>query len=490
LASVVAGCGSSAMESDDGGVDAAVSVDLSMSGDMTAPPTLTGTQVATGFQLQLLNVTDDDTVVFSSATTNKAAATLAAVPAAGGAPTTIDASWNSAITFPSGVVVTWDNVLSDAGTLNVWTKAGGLKMLSTAAPTNVLVGVSRDGQNIFYASGSNSTGTLGDLFLAKTDGTGAKQILSQKATTSTCQPLGFFTDTRLVISYCNDASDAAIPTATVASVDVATGTPTTLYTNARSDWRFAADPAGTQVFTIDDMDNLKSIPIAGGAVTTVEANVASGFVSKDGTAFDYVTKGGALKRVTLAALTSPTILVASNIHGFQPGTFLSTDGTLALVYNMQTGTTMDSVQDLYLVSTATPGAPVTIDSTAETQLYGDPISPDNSRVVFFTDIFNGVGTMKSASTAGGTATTVAPKVWKVLAVSGTKYLFNDHYVGDTTGNGRADLHVTDVSMTGTGTLLANAANSDSIYLTHDHKKVIYLYNAQQALAGIYAAPIP
>src|SRR5690348_2933166 len=96
------GCGSGATSSD-GGSDAGVNLDMA-SGDMTAPPVLTGTKLTTGLQLQLFRVTDDDVAIVSSSPTKTDKASLQAIPLSGAAPTTIAATWSTMIAFPSGVV--------------------------------------------------------------------------------------------------------------------------------------------------------------------------------------------------------------------------------------------------------------------------------------------------------------------------------------------------------------------------------------------------
>src|SRR2546425_411748 len=106
LATIVGGCSNNGPSMKDAAVaDMAVNVDLQTPGDMTMPPVLSGTKLASGFSLQLLGVSNDDTVFLSSAAMNKGAAALSALPAQGGTALMIQPSWTNSVLFPNGALV-------------------------------------------------------------------------------------------------------------------------------------------------------------------------------------------------------------------------------------------------------------------------------------------------------------------------------------------------------------------------------------------------
>ena len=164
--------------------------DMAMGGDMATSSqpdmgvTNTGTKIVGGKMLQLINVTSDDFVVYFDA---KGA--LAVAPLTPGQSQTVLAGAGIGGLLGK-VVFGWANVdmASNAGDLTVWTSATGSVSIQTP---NVLAsnnGASDDGTSIMYSVATVGDGTVADVYLSKSDGTGAKKFSPTPRSPPTAPP--------------------------------------------------------------------------------------------------------------------------------------------------------------------------------------------------------------------------------------------------------------------------------------------------------------
>jgi hypothetical protein len=226
------------------------------------------------------------------------------------------------------------------------------------------------------------------------------------------------------------------------------------------------------------------VPIGGGAATTIDATGFMGQLIDGGKTAVYGTTAGAL-RMSSTTAPSPTTL-APTFGGFY-GVSPSQDDVLYYQNQASTGT------DLYLVSTASPGAPLAISTVTDGAVNGDPFTADSTFALYSTsnDPCTGAATFAAFPVNGGSSIPLGSNVWGDSSATGAKVVFNDHYAA--TGGlrfGRADIESIDLAAGTTPTLVVSQADA-VIELTPAADQIVYSWSLQPgALAGIYVTPVP
>jgi hypothetical protein len=494
--------------------------------DGSVPPS--GTQLVPGI-ISLVGVTSDNHAVY----TDDTAGTLNVIPLAGGTPTSIGTA-DDRVLVRGSAVIRWTGS-SRVTPLTVWTAAHGAKAVAmTSNATTNAVAVSADGAHVIYFDGVDASRTTGNLFIARTDGTGQTQLAASVVLNDpTCAPtFAFGGNAAAAAAYCitpsspdggaDDAgtgdagtadaatadaatADAAIPDAATAdgvSLDVgttdgappapppravvqtyggATWTATTIATGVNP--RVAIAPNGTIVL-VSAPAGLLAYPAAGGASTLIDPEGGFGSFTNDGMGIIYTTPSRALKRATITA-PSPTTLVASGFAGIRAR---SPDEKWLLGYS--TAISNQDLSDLYLASATTAGTPTALSTEETAGLFGsDGFTADSTHAIYYTGIANGLGTFHSVALTGtiGAPVTHASNVWLHYAATGAKVALNDNYDESTN---TADIRVVDTSVAGAPLLLVSLADGD-FFIAGTKDKVVYSWRyLAGSMAGLWVTAIP
>jgi hypothetical protein len=480
-----AGAGADASGSPDGGaipgtdsgaamVDGSTGCPAPVPAANAAPPA--GTLLASGDSLSVRGVTSDGYAVYS----DDVGLQLYAVPIAGGSPQSIGAlGSNFWVVVVGQVVFVWSNVTSaNVGALTTWSSARGPHAIAPAS-FGILAASSSDGTQVLYIANVDAQGQAGDVFVSGTDGTGATRLL-QGQQLAGCFPQLGFAGSYAIASHCNTARGAG-PSTTVTSFQSPAWTPADLVSSAQNGW--SADTAGTMVL-VSTAGGVSVVPIGGGAATTIDATGFMGQLIEGGKTAVYGTTAGALRMSSTTAPLPTTLAPAfGGFYGVSP----SQDDVLYYQNQASTGT------DLYLVSTASPGAPQPISTVTNGAVNGDPFTTDSTYALYSTsnDACTGAATFAAFPVNGGSSIPLGSNVWGDSSATGAKVVFNDHYAA--TGGqrfGRADIESVDLAAGTTPTLVVSQADA-VIELTPAADQIVYSWSLQPgALAGIYVTPVP
>jgi hypothetical protein len=416
----------------------------------------------------------------------------------GGTPVATSSSiWTSALAAPAPLgsgVVPYDNARSGA--------------------------VSSDGTRVVFFD-ENASHTGWDLYGAATDGS-AKTVLVSSIDVSNpaCRVNIQFAGDVAVAAYCTvadgGATDAGGPdggttdagepdggvnlnVATLRSFAGASWTPSVIATNVAS--AFVLDPGGTKV-VVNGLAGTVVYPIAGGAPVTLDPTGAlggtaslytpglysPGIFSRDGQSFFYPTTSDALRRVSVAAPSTPTTLVGSG--SFSDVFTLSPDGSWilgCLTWQYTPVPAPGPFPDLYLASATTPGAATALDPTPGSAMGGGIFTADSSHVVYQSDFVTNIASgplMVRALTPGAAESTLAQGVSGVQATTGAKILFarNDDYP-------TFDLLGVDTSQSAPPAVAVSVVSGFA--LNAAKTTIVYAWTYQTGkYAGLWAMPAP
>jgi hypothetical protein len=443
-------------------------------GTPAEPPV--GRLLVGGNALSARGVTSDGYEIYS----DDAALQLYAIPIAGGTKQSIVSLgakfW---VTVVGPVVFVWSSVTdANVGALTVWSSARGSVAISSAS-FGILGTTSADGSQILYVANVDPQGLTGDVYLAGTDGTGATQLLQGQQLTGCFPQLGF-AGSYAIASHC-DVARGAGPSSTITSFRSPAWTRADLIGNAANAW--SADTAATMVLVSTD-NGILVVPIGGGAGTTIDPAGFMGQLIAGGQTALYSTTSDALRRSSTAT-PSPTTL-APSFGGFYA---VSPDQSSVLFYQNSTSTGTD----VYLASTVTPGAPLTVSATPTGAVNGDAFTADSTHALYSTsnDVCTGSSTFNAFSVSGAASVLLGRDVWGDWSATGGTVVFNDNYVA--TGGlrfGRADIESVNLA-TGTTPVRVVAQADAVIDLTPARDAMIYSWSVEPgSLAGLYVTPIP
>lgn len=455
-----------------------------------------GNKVLATTTQSVLGVTGDNQVVIYDPT----AKSLSAVPLAGGTATSIGPFDNQqdyvAIAGNIVVLAQGGSQSNPAGTLTLWTSAGGAKKVGSATyggyPGSGALDVSSDGKYVLYTE--NATATTADIYVAGTDGSSPTKLVGGTSVGNACAPILYFAGDDAVVSYCTAQPDPDASTMNVATVAAITGAPNwqTTQTFANGDAaNFVVARAGASASQVAFVTSagLQVEAIGGTTPTTIDANGVSGMFNHAGTSVIYQDASGNVWTSPVAA-AAPAELVGASVA--QTLALSSDDKWLEVAENFSHGNT-----DMYLVSTTASGADggnalTTLDGMTDGANFGDAFTADNSHALFFTGInSNATGSYMSLGLPpSGAAKAITMTGWVGYATSAAKVVYSDNWSMAGAFEGHADIHAVDLSGTAAPTTLVSAADA-SFYVTADKSKVVYSWHGCPGAAeGIYSIAAP
>jgi hypothetical protein len=458
----------------------------------------TGTLLAAGKDFVLWGVTSDGFAVYSIA---KQDPSIYAVSIAGGSPTEIDTlatAYSYAVVQGNVVAVLNDVTSTGAGTIKLWTSAGGLHTVSSTAYTYEFF-LSPDFGSVAYLDNFDSTAATADLYVAKVDGTGAALLqagIAGISNTSTCYPEFQFAGSAVVLGYC---PTLAATSGNIESFAASSSTPIPIVTAGYP--YFIADPTGANLLIF--AAGLQVVPVGGGTPTTIDANGQSAAFTSDGSTVLYVSSSGALMRSAIAS-PSPTTLVSSGLEGIYE---LSPDDSTALVFKSYDS--MTYLSDLYAASAAKSGGLTTL-SKAQTAVVATPnetglvngsaFTKDSSHVLFYTGISTAsypyLGALQASAVASGSPAQLAGNTNTAFPSGSSKVVFEDNFAllaGMSVGT--IDIKAIDTQASEGAKVVVTAANGSSygssFYLSADGSQIVYAQNATKTRqGGVFVAPVP
>jgi hypothetical protein len=479
-----------------------------------------GTNIVAG-TARLYGVTDDDYVIYSSGST------LSAVPIAGGTPVTIydnTAGTPIDVFVVHDVVIVYSNVTATyVASLSVWSHAiGALKLLSSTAND---IAVSPDSAHVVYTTNVNTGGTVGDVYGAATDGSGATPLVTSVVMDSTaapdCFPYALFDGSYAVVSSCAAGDAGASTPATVSSFDIAgSWAATALVTNAIGGY-FTVDSSGHDVVTVGvDPPNAAAIStVSGGTPTTFFGQVGPApflYVSRSSGFAVFSEATGGLGYASIADPTAPSPVVSSMLAANDAGL-----GSAAWVCGVSPDEThvayAGGLQNLGIEIPSsltvqgfptTPGgaapAPLTVFSGA--YVYPGGWTADGSYLFYSTSLQpNGesgsaagmTGTLSAfnVTTGQSVAITTNPTVSMGVPFTGTRFAYDQNFQVNSkntngwNGAGWADLYFADATTASEGTLVQPGVDA-WFYVTRDYSNLIYSVTRGGSTDGVYVVPAP
>ncbi len=475
-AALVAGCGNpTSTTTDDLGVADMAAADAA-GGDDLAPFT-TGTK-AVGGDVALLGATDHDVLIYADNVTG----TVSVVRADGTGQQDLEPDGNVGVSHD--VVFVWHNTDGNGdGDLAVWA-AGAVKEISTGTAVGGLADASADNAYVGWVDGAVSG--VGNLEVAKVDGSGLHTLRAGIQTADPCPPQVQFVGARLVASYCL-LGDGGAGARTVTSFDPASGNGVDLQADAGG--IFAADPTGKNLFVTSSMNGGSIVPVGGGNALATAPGADSGLFTGDGSAVVFHTATGGLGRLAVTG-GMPVVLQGAGAQALDQ---LSPDGKWMLYHSKLDQQT--AFTDLLLAPADAAGTAITLESgtdAASGGLYGDPFTADSSHALYFTNIDpdNFFGDYFARATDNGaSAMQLSSKVWIGYAGLGATAVYNDNWAASGASDGLADIHAVDVTKPSTATVIATRAGAD-ILVSVDKKKVFFTWAADPKRAGLYSATLP
>ncbi len=470
-------------------------------GSSSGGPTLSSDTLAQGDQ-QLLAIAGDDAIYFDFGQTT----TLYAVPIAGSvAPTKIaDIGDNDDLLVNGGAVAVWTNIDAKGfGTLNVWTRATGLKTnVATGSGSGAFFRASEDGSRIAFTQnlavdGSNklvslevgvrdTSATTNAATLSGT--TAAGNAFNYASAAGDCAPSMGFAGKVFFAQFCTgtdaNAKDAKLVTVAangtqVVRLDAAANNAAGTLKGTSS---FVPSEDGTKLYVESKTGAGLFITVGTAGGTLIENNVAEGFMLPDGSAVIYRTTGNVLKKATTATPPVPTTLAAADAKGLLG---ISPDGKNILFHKLDPQGDFDLV-DVNIVdhTAATPSAVALVPTNTALPI---GVNGANSHFVFATDITETGAKLSSIAIAGGAAKTLGDTLGAILAPAGTGALSITNVEEEPDGQFTiSDLTHYD-TVTGKSSKVADSVPDGEIQVKA--KRVVYTRYAAQG-SGVYAVTLP
>jgi hypothetical protein len=429
-----------------------------------------GTTLLAG-DLDIAGVTSDDVI----AVVNPAGGVLA-LPVSGGPPQSVDPAGQLARTV-GPVIFSRHNadLVSGIGDLTIWTAANGAIPFIQGATG--YIAVSDDGTRVLATGQTSSDATSTTLVLGGIDGT-PRTTLFPIALTAGCSPSMLFTGGAFVVAGCTPSST----TATVWSIDPATGTATTLLADARIQIAGVPDAAG-DVVLVDSEGDAQLAPVSGAPGRVIGSAVTQIAVIPDGSAV-LLLSGGTIVWVPTGDGAPVTLAPIGVIHiaGVSP------DGQ-QVMYQTIEGLKL-GYGDLWLSSATQAGSGTPLSADTNTTIFHSAFTDDSSWTLYFTgaDLY-GVGTFTVSPVGGGAPAVLGQGGWTVASAGGSRIVFSDTYTPIAKRPGRGVLRVADLASDAPPAIIATHAGAN-FYLTHARDQVLFSFNDGSPQSGICAAPLP
>ena len=467
-----------------------------------------GTPALKAGELVLIGVTKDAQVVYTVKGTGTTR-NIEAVPVAGGAPATVGTvATDDDIAIAGNTVAFWTEIgaTSGVGKLSLWSKAGGAKANLAVDAIPGFISASEDGSRLAF--GFNSPADTVSLAVT----TAAAPAAVANATTAivpnvnvvspNCSPDFGFVGKIFFSAHCI-GDGKTLTAASLITIPDASTTPAVLVDGSvaadalRPQW--IPNKTGTKLL-VNANTNLQArvITVAGGASAKIENNVASGFLSDDGSKVYYRTgpANGTPNAFRTAATTNngtPTAKPAGAVDLVASPGFVSTLGVTAdkahVIFRKlaQVGASGEVPRvDINLIDTVTAGqTPVAVAATATAFPAG--FTATSSHLIYLANSSAaGIGALKVRSlAAGGTDRDVAAAAGLARPLpTGTKAIFFDN--PKQVGAGvTVDVKVFDAAATAAPTTVV--AGIDPFFEVSGTKLV---YVKPGATGGLYASDIP
>jgi hypothetical protein len=465
----------------------------------------TGTMLQPFYGAVLSGVTSDGWVVYGN---GGEVPTYYAAPLDGGAAVDLGLSQSYGYTIVVGdVAFIFSSIDVDDGTyaspLSIWTSKNGEKLLTMNSFLENAA-VSSDNNYVLYYDNLNPTAQTGDLYVAKTDGTGVTLLESSLPGLTPggmCEPSFGFAGTTASVAWCPSGSTTSVTIATFPAPY--TGTPSdggadagtgALVTGVTS-LGFGVDPTFTYLSYVTSA-GLNVVPLVGGTPTLIDATGTDGVFTTNGMNIFYATN---VKDLDTSPVASPAenVLVTGGVDGVYG---LSPNNATALVFSNLNSS--NNLTDLYTASASTAGSLTKLTSSVTSTpagfgiLAGNPFTIDSSEVLFFTSVMASAegspfGALYVGNPSTGAATMLSGASNTVWATTGTKVVYSDSllFLATTT----MDILAVDVA-SGTPTLIshgATAGDSAAFYLSPAKDQIIYSWTSPGTESGgIFVAPVP
>jgi hypothetical protein len=452
--------------------------------------------------LTLVGLAGDDAIYVEFSQSGNA---IKAVPIAGGTPTKIaDYNPDDPLGVAGGAVAIWTGVPAtgpERGTLNVWTRATGLK---TDVATNSVPGLfaaSADGSRIAFTQGATVNGagnalesaevgirdTAAAANAATLTGTGVGAGNAVNLATTSCDPDWGFVGKVFIAAHCTGTSATAVNAKVLLVPDGATPTVTRLDASGSATpamqpfW--LADATASKVLYMTTSTKQLRVREVGGDAINIDTDVAQPVLLSDGSAVIYRKTSGELVKATVAAtpVTTPLATGVKSIVG------LSGDQKQVLFHKLDR---VQQLADLHVVDhTAATPSPVVIEATASVLPAG--FNGASSHVLFLGDVGATGASLKSIPVGGGTAKTIAQGTLGARAVSqgnGAIFLSNRKQLGQPPNTINVfDLSFVDTVAGGQPLKINDSMPQGEFRLKG--KRLVYSKLAQQG-SGLYAATLP
>jgi hypothetical protein len=398
-----------------------------------------------------------------------------AVPLAGGEVQVIDAAADSIGTFGDVIVVRsrWDDVTA-IGDLRLWTPSHAAQPVVQAS--SGLLAIDDTSTRILATAGSSDDGTSTNVVVVPIDGSPSLTAFAASRATG-CGPSGVFSDGRFVVAHCSPGTT----TVNVSIVDPATGASTDLLTDTEL---FFATIDGF-VAAVRSTGEAFLIPISGGPMTPIGANVEALFAMPD-RASVLVMAEGSIWRASSSGGTPLTLVPegAARIWDTSP------DGA-TLLFRQALGP-RHAYGDLFLTSALAPTASLTLSWALDATTFGSAFTADSRRVLYVTganDLF--VGTLQGRLVSGdGTVATYGQNVWTTIAYADSRIVFTSDYLPVPKRPGLAVLRVADTADDGAPTTVIATSAGPDFALTPARDAVVFSFNDGSDRSGLYSAPLP
>ncbi len=503
MADTGAGGGDSAAPLDggtkEGGTEAGVQCTLPDGGVFPV-----GTQLVKGANLSVGGVTGDGYAAYVDTMANAIFAVPIA-PAGGdaGAPVMVSTNDGSGFETLGNAVLAWTGATQSSGlsvgAMTLWTAANGLQAniaTGSLGPNNQVSGwvaVSSDNKYVLYFDNASSLGGTADLYAAGTDGTRKTRLVAGVAISQQCTPQVGFAGDYAVASYCtsvptSDGGTSSLPVATITAWS-GTGWTTSAPVSASAYPSWSTDGKGLVAYA--NTAGFYVYTAATDGSTLIDAAGSSGLFTSDSASIVYSAAGGSIRRSTVASPSPQVVLPAGDAgSGYLGLVALSGDDGHLLTYKTFDPNT--GFIDLYLSPTAPGSTAIPLSSAVTSAVYGDPFTADGTHALFFANLNSSlVGDYDEMAVTGSTPAKLGSVAWEGFATTAAKVLFNDNWVADSTGSGRADLEAVDTSAaTPTVTKLVSQADA-FFYLSADKSKVVYTWSyCAGSQAGLYVTSSP
>ncbi len=449
--------------------------------------------------VSLLGLAGDDAIYFEF---SQDTLSLRAVPIAGGAPTKIaDIGDNDDAVVSGGAVAIWTSISGRRGTLNVWTRATGLKTNVATDSVYGLFAASEDGTRIAFSQNAtlNEEGTaLQSTQVGIRDTDAASDAATLTGTTAvnlvtqSCPPYWGFVGKVFIAAHCTGTASAGSIATNAKVLRVPDGAPATVTRLDAASLTVAgtavpfwiADATASKVLYITTSNSQARVAQVGGDTLDFDTNVAQVLLLSDGSAVIYRKATGELVKATTADKPVTTTLA----EGVKAVVALSRDERKLTFRKLDR--TAQGLSDLHVVDhTAATPSPVAIESTAA--VFPTGFTATSSHALFLGD-FSATGpALKAIPVGGGTATAIATGtiVGALSPAEGTGVVFlsNPKQLGTPPSAFNVfDLNFVDVS--GGQTAKINESVPQGEYVFRG-KRLVYSKLAAQG-SGLYAVTLP